>query len=640
LLVLLPLAALALAIPTLGSSVGCGRMAVVGGAVAWGAALVGITEVLSVFGQLTAASVALAWALVCVGLLTLGLRSRTLRLPTFDAAWMRCRQAYPWVALAGGLGALWLMLLGVALVAPPNTFDSMTYHMPRVMHWIEDASVWPYPTNVLRQLYMAPGAEFAILHLQVLDGSDRLANLPQALALLGVMLGASLVVRELGGSGAAQVVGAVIAGTLPIGVLQATGTQNDEVVAFWLVCFVVFAMRLVAGASSPLICALFAGASLGLAIVTKPTAYLFAFPFGVWLALALVRRAGSRGLTPLLLMAGVVLLINAGQYTRNTLVFGSPMGRGDEGGPAFRYTNDVLTPSLIASNIIRNLALHLVATPKPTVNQAIADAVVQAHTWLGIAVDDQRSTFGDTPFGPEPAYAEDTGGNPLHLAVIALAGLAALVWFRHDRLAASYGLAVMCGFLLFCVVLRWQPWSTRLQLPLFVLAAPFVAVVIGARSRPALFVLAAILLIGSLPYALYNTARPLVGSTSVFAVSREQQYFANQPALFESFLAAREALVAASCTRLGLLAEGNDWEYPLWVVTEGVPPSRGIEHVGVDNASAQLSRPFHPCIIVSIKANHPASVTLDGAEYRLRSSWLRVAILEPDDTRPGASLSP
>ncbi len=247
------------------------------------------------------------------------------------------------------------MLLGVALVAPPNTFDSMTYHMPRVMHWIENASVWPYPTNILRQLYMAPGAEFAILHLQLLAGSDRLANMPQAFALLGVVLGASLIVRELGGGGAAQVGGAVIAGTVPIGVLQATGTQNDEVVAFWLVCFVVFALRLVAGANRPIVIALFAGASLGLAILTKPTAYLFAFPFAVWLSVALVRRSGARCWTPLLLIAGVALLLNVGQYTRNALVFGSPLGRGDEGGPAFRYTNDTLTPSLVASNIVRNL---------------------------------------------------------------------------------------------------------------------------------------------------------------------------------------------------------------------------------------------------------------------------------------------
>jgi hypothetical protein len=281
---------------------------------------------------------------------------------------------------------------------------------------------------------------------------------------------------------------------------------------------------------------------------------------------------------------------------------------------------------------MRNVALHLVATPSSAVNRAVAGVVMQAHSQLGIDVNDPHSTFGDTPFGPQAAYSEDTAGNPLHFVAVALAALAALVWLKLDRAVALYGLAVASGFVLFCVVLRWQPWNSRLQLPLFVLAAPFVALVVGAVSRQLLFVLAGLLLVGALPYALNNTARPLVGPRSVFAVSREEQYFANQRALLEPFLTAREALRATGCTRLGLLAEGNDWEYPLWVLTRGLPLPIAIEHVGVENASGGLSRPFQPCVIVSIKANQPGSVTVDGVSYVPRSSWPPLAILMPEHT--------
>ena len=45
--------------------------------------------------------------------------------------------------------------------------------------WIQRGSIDFYPTAIERQNYQPPLAEFAILHLQLLSGSDRFANLVQ-----------------------------------------------------------------------------------------------------------------------------------------------------------------------------------------------------------------------------------------------------------------------------------------------------------------------------------------------------------------------------------------------------------------------------------------------------------------------------
>ena len=54
------------------------------------------------------------------------------------------------------VGAILALTLTTAIVAPPNNMDSMSYHMPRVMHWIQNASISHYPTNTLRQISFPP----------------------------------------------------------------------------------------------------------------------------------------------------------------------------------------------------------------------------------------------------------------------------------------------------------------------------------------------------------------------------------------------------------------------------------------------------------------------------------------------------
>jgi hypothetical protein len=230
--VLLPILALVLLIPILGRTGRTWRQSVLAAAVVWGVWLTAGTEVLSALRLLSTGSVTAWWTVTVIILGVAVTTQRCVPIAVGNDASVRTR--IPERRLAGGLVFILLTTLTVALVAPPNTFDSMTYHMSRVMHWIENRSVVHYPTHIGRQLYLAPGAEFAILHLQLLTGGDRFANLVQWLGMAGSLVGVSLIARELGGGPFAQLFVAVTAATLPMGILQASSTQNDYVVSFWL----------------------------------------------------------------------------------------------------------------------------------------------------------------------------------------------------------------------------------------------------------------------------------------------------------------------------------------------------------------------------------------------------------------------
>ena len=75
-----------------------------------------------------------------------------------------------------------------AIASPPNTWDSMTYHMSRVEFWIQNKAINFYSTNNLRQNIFSPLSEFMILHLQILSKSDGYANLVSWTSLIALII--------------------------------------------------------------------------------------------------------------------------------------------------------------------------------------------------------------------------------------------------------------------------------------------------------------------------------------------------------------------------------------------------------------------------------------------------------------------
>ena len=129
---------------------GAWRVSLLVAAVAWGLVLTVITEALSRFHLLTWPGLLAAWLVVLAGAALLARGGRSV--PTIPAAVHVRGLDLESRAFLGGTGVLVLTIALIAVVAPPNTFDSMTYHMSRVAHWVQNASVEPYPTGIQRQM--------------------------------------------------------------------------------------------------------------------------------------------------------------------------------------------------------------------------------------------------------------------------------------------------------------------------------------------------------------------------------------------------------------------------------------------------------------------------------------------------------
>ncbi len=604
----------------------CWRSSLLSAALVMGVLVTLLTEILSAFKLVGLIGVAGAWGLVSLALgfiyFPLSKKRSTAKLPHLSQAINLVSKKPLTVLLISGVSFIIAAVGLTAIVAPPNTWDSMTYHMSRVVHWIQNHSVAHYPTYYLPQLFHPPLAEFAILHLQILSGGDRFANLVQWFSMVGSIVGVSLIAKQLGADWRGQVFAAVVCATIPMVILQGSSTQNDLAVAFWLVCFAHYVLLVVqSGINLPLVLGL--AASLGLAILTKTSAYFWAFPFCVWLLIWGLKNLRQQVGKPILLVALVVVALNFSHYQRNFELFGTLLGA--QADYQQEYKIDVISLQTFVSNIIRNLALHLdivrnlglqsILTP----TTGMAEKMIRLiHAGLGVDVGDPRTTWPPNSFTvPGLSFDENTAGNPVHFFLICLSALIFMARksLRAQKYLALYLISLLGGFLLFCLLLKWQPYQTRHHLSLFVLISPFVGTVMSySINKKVLYYVAIFILIASMPWVFNNKFRPLTGSESIFRLSRIEQYFVNRPWLKEPYTGATQFFQSAGCSKVGLSLEevpftstSVPWEYPFWVLSnENGKPVTQFKHINIKNASAAKSSVyphanFTPCAIIAFE---------------------------------------
>jgi 4-amino-4-deoxy-L-arabinose transferase-like glycosyltransferase len=510
-----------------------------------------------------------------------------------------------------GTAAILTLTALTAAFSPPNSADAMAYHMPRVVYWAEQGSVRFFPTPYLNQIMLQPFAEYFMLHSYVLSGSDRFINLVQWFGSLGSIVGVSAVAGILGAGPRGQFIASLFCATLPSGILASSGAKNDYFLAMWLVAAVYFAARFVR--SMDFWDALTLGSALGLALLTKATAYLFA----PWL-LAAVILPHARSLRPRALYLGAAalacaLVLNAPHYIRNLQLSGSILGFDSaQGDGFFRWRNEKFGWKQTASNLLRNASEQLGGRSDKW-NREVYEWTVRAHQRLGIDVNDPATTWRWATFLPPlNANHEANANSKWHLLILGIAG--GIVTWRAIRSRNPeqplYALALLCGLAAFCAYLKWQPFEARLLLPLFVAGSPVAGMALdrglqAGSSFSRLLVQVALcvflLSVARLPL-LENWVRPLRGPKSVLRVPRGDQYFSdmsqwNNAPTYQKTV---RLLASLECPVIGIDATNLSLEYPLVALLREEKPQTRFLPTGVRNASTRFRPPVsgEPCAIV------------------------------------------
>lgn len=502
------------------------------------------------------------------------------------------------------VGVILALTLLVTIVAPPNNWDSMTYHNARVMEWWDhgDLKYWYTPND--RQLRMPPLASYLKLALFGLTGNDFLFNLVQWGFFALSIVAAFLLAARLSPEGRAPPLAALLVATLPMAILQSTSTQNDLVVAgYWLVSAYFFLRAFDRSPQAPTGDFLLGCAAVGLSWLTKGTALLFTGPM-LMLALGTAFRRAFRSnealrrdwLRAVAFGAALVILVNVGHWNWNRAWFSSITAGGSEVIRPATYLDAGFVGGLklIISQVVRNSALQLDSLRLVGLSSdRLIRIAGRVHDWMGIIVDEPSLAFFSIPFGSirqQNLILEDTAGCTWHFMLACGVSILACL-NRRIRSQRLFWAALALGWLAWlglCVTVKWMPWNQRLQLPILMWLMVPTACAIGTTRWPRWIVStgAAFLLVAALPSLFFNVTRPLASwgflpvhfrealepgqpyeMTSIFTTSRWQNYFRGQ----RSVRPAVESVITAlpdTCEKpsvVGLRIGGDSWEYALWI---------------------------------------------------------------------------
>lgn len=533
-----------------------------------------VTELLSGFHSLNLFSLAIFWGTFNVILIALLLRNQgkvTLRLMVQKIKFYYQNLLLKEKLLIGVLLILLCLLLAQGLLYPPNNWDSLTYHMSRIMYWIGNESVDYFPTHILRHLYQPPFAEYFILNINLLNGNDFLSNsvelffLIQCLVVVYALLSMFQTTRLL------KLLALFLVITIPAVELQSTTTKNDIVCAFFVLSSLFYSLKIFKNNS--LNSTVFFGLSIGLGFITKGTAYVFMAPilalYGFHILSVTLKDKSVKPIGLATLAMVLALSLNVKHYSRNYTVNKSLLNIDDAEAKA--YANETMNGKLLLSNLIKNSGLHLGYPIEKNCDSIIRNA----HKAIGVSIDDKRLNYLGIPYQSARAAVthEDYVTNTVHFILWALAFSFLVFHFLFSKTRNKTEMIIVAvlvaQILLFTGYLKWQPWHTRLHIPIFILS--IIPIMLACQKtkwfKGMVWVSIPLLLYSFMFYFVYNNLRPIQNNpiyTKNLRIddNRFKKYFANQPQLYTEYKVVLEELYDANPKTVGLKI--MDWEYPLF----------------------------------------------------------------------------
>lgn len=515
------------------------------------------------------------------------------------------------------LAVLFLVLFVGAIFTVPYNYDSMTYHLGRIGHWIDQGSVNYFVTSIDRQLYSPVLSEYEMLHIFLLTGSDSFLNFLQYFAMIftGVILYQTA--RKLNTSRVFSIMAAFLYYTMPLTISQSITTQNDLLASMWFAIFLYYFVDFINAEEihfdrtqkKKLV---LIGASVAFAFLTKSSICASMIFFMPWLLVVCIGRKDKFiQLVKSAVLAGATLVVLISETLIRTYISCGSLMADTTSANIMVATKNV---KYILVNICKNFSLLITQHLFRPLNGVIYRFAIRVGSILQVDFNNEAISYHGFDFlhhmnMGDDMYSHDKTPSAVVAYLALLAGIVLVVaivcviisrlvkkekksentsWYQ--RMSIGFGISAWLSLGFIMALLRWQPWGTRLMYPalamMVIMIANVLSALVGGRgeySKGGAVVLVCVCLLSTVFCVrpiIYNM-KPAAEFIQSGCDNRMSRYFR-----FNDRYTAYQQLIREteifSCKDIGVSISGDGYDYPLWLMYRKANKDVYLHHVLLD----------------------------------------------------------
>ncbi len=582
-----------------------------------------VTELLSAFDIINIMSLWICWLGLDVVLLTIlcvNVKKRTIRLRNYIDIRSVGKKGLI-------LGIFILVTLYLAVKTKPYNWDSMTYHLPRIFHWLQNGTVDHYATHISRQVASPICGAFVNLHIYAMTGkNDIFMNLLQSCSFLTSGILVYYITKRIGCSQKYSCIAGLLFYSMPIAFAESFTAQVDNFAGFWMLCFTYLLLGFLNPEKKIILRkkTTFRIMILSLCVVfgylAKPSVGFGILFMLLWLFVVVVKRKDH--ILPLIiyfLLAGyIIACIMAPELLRNLSTFDAIASSGT----GQRQLIGSVNLRYIIVNFVKNFTFNMPTVWIYNSSGIIWKYVIRFSRLLKVDIDNPAISEDGREFQVRDPqnYGNSTAVNPVivWLLVICLFIFVVYNFRRQSReMKNQYFIVAACSFMCFCAALRWEPFVSRYMISYLAVLCPALAGQLEmffnhwkprrSEGEKGFIIILYFLCITELTGMLYYHR------SIALKQSENKGYFVTREEIAEGYESLAEMLNKQNYQNIGLLTGSDSYEYPLIAMLKNY---LRIEHVNVENQTSKYEdTSFIPDILIAINYDAPDRVMCHGYEY-------------------------